>query len=138
MAWSDDITGELPAPRDDEPEHLRKDIADELSDHLHCALNRELHFTQDQHQAKQNVLSRFGNVNRIARQLWFDCMKEKIMSQRLNLAMTTLMTVVCIVLCFFVWNVSENSREAMQTSQQLSQAIIARVPVAEALRCHRT
>ena len=71
MAWSEDITGELPAPRDDEPQHLRKDIADELSDHLHCALNRELHFTQDEQQAKQNVLSRFRNVNRIARQLWF-------------------------------------------------------------------
>ena len=102
MAWSEDITGELPAPRDDEPEHLRQDIADELSDHLDCALNRELYFTQDEQQAKQNVLSRFGNVNRIARKLWFDWMKEKIMSQRLNLAMTTLMTAVCIVLCFFV------------------------------------
>ena len=120
MAWSDDITGELPAQRDDEPEHLRQNTADELSDHLRCALNRELHVTQNEQQAKQNVLSRFGNVNRIARKLWFDWMKEKIMTQRLNLAMTSLMTVVCIVLCFFVWNVSVNSREAMQTSQQLS------------------
>jgi hypothetical protein len=103
LDWHNDITGELPAPRDDEPEHLRKDIADELSDHLHCALNRELHVTNNEHQAKQNVLSRFGNVNRIARQLWFDWMKEKIMSQRLTLAMSAVMTVTCLAVGGFAW-----------------------------------
>ena len=99
LKWNNDITGDLPAPRDDEPEHLRKDIADELSDHLRCALNRELHSTQNEHQAKQNVLSRFGNVNRIARKLWFDWMKEKIMSQRILTASVVTLTIACVVLC---------------------------------------
>jgi hypothetical protein len=128
LEWNKDITGELPAPRDDEPEHLRKDIADELSDHLHCALNRELHSTQDEQQAKQNVLSRFGNVNRIARQLWFDSMKEKIMSQRLTLAMTTLMAVVCVVLCVLIWKIADSNQATnlalMEQSRAMSQNIL--------------
>ena len=38
----DDLAAELPPPRDDEPESLRQDIIDELTDHLHCAMQREL------------------------------------------------------------------------------------------------
>jgi hypothetical protein len=36
-----DLTADLPAPRDDEPASLRDDIADELRDHLECAVRRE-------------------------------------------------------------------------------------------------
>jgi hypothetical protein len=36
-----DLTADLPAPRDDEPASLRQDIADELADHLACAVRRE-------------------------------------------------------------------------------------------------
>jgi len=79
MAWPDDPAAELPAPRDDEPERLRQDIADELADHLSCALNRELHFTEDETTARQNVLDRFGSPRKIARKLWFDWMREEFM-----------------------------------------------------------
>jgi hypothetical protein len=94
--WPDDIADELPAPRDDEPSSLRQDIADELADHLHSSFVRELHRTPEETSAKQHVLDRFGDPRRVARQLWFDAMKEKIMSQRVNLALSSLLTVACL------------------------------------------
>ncbi|MGQ0637183.1 MAG: HAAS signaling domain-containing protein, partial [Planctomycetaceae bacterium] len=80
MPWPPDIAGQLPASRDDEPANLRQDIADELADHLHSALGRELHATRDETKAKENVLERFGNPATIALKLWSDAMWEKIMS----------------------------------------------------------
>jgi len=41
LEWNNDITGELPAPRDDEPENLRKNIADELSEQIRVSLAKE-------------------------------------------------------------------------------------------------
>jgi hypothetical protein len=96
MNWPTGIAGDLPAPRDDEPASLRQDIADELADHLASAFNRELHFTPEETAAKQTVLDRFGDPRHVARQLWFDAMKEKIMSQRLNLVLCSIMTAACI------------------------------------------
>jgi len=95
MNWPD-IANDLPAPRDDEPSSLRQDIADELADHLHSSFAGELHRTPDQTQAQQHVLDRFGDPRRVARQLWFDAMKEKIMSQRVNLVISSLMTAACL------------------------------------------
>jgi hypothetical protein len=83
MFRPDDIAADLPAPRDDEPESLRRDIVDELSDHLHCALHRELHVpaqtasggreaaeSDPATAAHRRVLSRFGNPAALARRLW--------------------------------------------------------------------
>jgi hypothetical protein len=86
----------FPQPRDDEPASLRQDIADELADHLASSLRRQLLITPDEDQARARVLDRFGNPQYVARQLWFDAMKEKIMSQRLNLVLTSLMAAVCL------------------------------------------
>src|SRR5579863_202571 len=95
MNWPD-IADELPAPRDDEPSSLRQDIADELADHLQSSFVGELHRTPDQTQTQQHVLDRFGDPRRVARQLWFDAMKEKIMSQRVNLVVSSLMAAACL------------------------------------------
>src|SRR5712675_1973147 len=96
MSWPPDTADELPAPRDDEPSSLRQDIADELADHLQSSLARELHFTPEESTAKQTILDRFGDPRRIARRLWFDALQEKIMSQRLQLILTSLMTAACL------------------------------------------
>lgn len=77
MNWFRNIADELPAPRDDEPSSLRQDIADELADHLQSSFVRELHRTPDETSAKQHVFDRFGDPRRVARQLWFDAMKER-------------------------------------------------------------
>ena len=41
MPPREDILLELPAPNGDEPGALRRDILDELADHLECAARRE-------------------------------------------------------------------------------------------------
>ena len=86
MDWSEISENALPVRRDDEPEDLRRNIADELADHLTCAMQQERRRTDDEQIAKRAVLDRFGNLRKIAYQLWWDEMKEKIMSQRLTLA----------------------------------------------------
>ena len=118
--WPDDIANELPAPRDDEPPSLRQDIADELADHLQSSFAGELHRTPDQAQARQHVLDRFGDPRRVARQLWFDAMKEKIMSQRVNVVLSSLMTVACLLALGLMTVMLRDSRE-------VNAAILARL-----------
>lgn len=122
MGWPDghDITAGLPAPRDDEPESLRRDIADELADHLQCAINRELHKSSDESQAMQNALDRFGSVDRVARTLWFGWMKERIVAQRITLVICSVMALICVGSMAFAWQVSQQSRD-------LSAAMIAKL-----------
>ncbi len=83
---STDVLADLPAPFDGEPESVRKDIADELADHLACAYRRELLLTADDQTARRNVLHKFGDPRRIARQLWFQALWGRIMLAKLKLA----------------------------------------------------
>jgi hypothetical protein len=115
MDWSEILAGAFPAPRDDEPSSLRKDIADELADHLQSALQRQLLTTPDANRARAQVLDRFGDPQRIARQLWFDALKEKIVSQRMMLVLTALMAVICVAAIVAIWFVVEQGRSATLT-----------------------
>lgn len=125
MHWPPDTADDLPAPRDDEPPSLRQDIADELADHLQQSFTRELHSTPEEAAAKQNVLDRFGDARRVACQLWFDAMKEKIVSQRLNLVLSSLMTVVCLGALGLMAMMLRESRQASQAMLEQSQAVNA-------------
>ena len=73
----------LPPPRDDEPASLRQDVIDELADHLTCAYHRELLRGMAPAAAEARTLQRFGDPAAVARRLWFDAMKGKIMWQRI-------------------------------------------------------
>ena len=59
MAWPEELHDQLgegfPPPRAGEPESLRRDIADELSDHLACSLEREMWHTKDEVAARRAV-----------------------------------------------------------------------------------
>ena len=132
MTWPPDIANELPAPRDDEPSSLRQDIADELADHLHSSFAGELHRTPDQPQARQHVLDRFGDPRRVARQLWFDAMKERIMSQRMTIAALVVTAVACLGSTGLSWMLVQQSREANRAlleqakeAQALNRALLA-------------
>lgn len=129
MSWPPEISPDLPAPRDDEPESLRRDIADELADHLQSAFVRELHATRDEAAAKDKVLDRFGNPNAIARKLWFDAMKEKIMSQRVTLAVTTAMALACLTATGMGWVLVQQGREAnrllIEQSREFNESVLA-------------
>ncbi|MSR60645.1 MAG: hypothetical protein EXS05_23900 [Planctomycetaceae bacterium] len=111
MIWPPDIADDLPVPRDDEPASLRQDIADELADHLNSAFTRELHLTRDEETARSNALDRFGDPRKIARKLWFDALKEKIMSQRLFLVVSSVMTAVCVAATGVGWFAFREGRE---------------------------
>lgn len=111
MYWHDEFESALPPPRDDEPANLRCDIADELADHLECAMQRELRSTDDANQARSNVLARFGNPHRIARQLWLDSMKGRIMTQRILIATNVILAVATIAVAVFAVSVVRESRQ---------------------------
>jgi hypothetical protein len=86
MDFRDTLSALLPSPRDDEPASLRQDILDELGDHLACACKRELLRGVEASVARRRVLQQFGDPAAVARRLWLDAMKGKIMAQRLLVA----------------------------------------------------
>jgi hypothetical protein len=118
-----DLTADLPAPRDDEPESLRRDIVDELRDHLACALHRELHHSRgwisadERHDAaEQQVLTRFGNPAAIARRLWWDAMKERVMAQRFTAIMAGIAAAACVAAGCLLWQLLQDSRAAQSAT----------------------
>ena len=125
-----DLTADLPAPRDDEPSSLRQDIVDELRDHLDCAFHRELHTAHSrgcisadqpaQDAIHHRVLACFGNPSTIARRLWWDAMKETIMSQRITAAMSCVAALACCAMFVLVWQMQAANRALVQQSQSLN------------------
>jgi hypothetical protein len=113
MDVHDTLSTLLPPPRDDEPASLRQDILDELGDHLACAYNRELLRGANSRLARQRVLELFGDPAAVARRLWLDAMKGKIMGQRVLIATCLVVTLACLSLVGLVW--VQASRAAAQT-----------------------
>lgn len=145
MEWPDSLAASFPAPRDDEPESLRQDIADELADHLQCSVDRHLLSNTDLDSARSRALQRFGDPRRIARQLWFDALKERIMSQRILLGMAVLMTlafVAAIVVGLRVVEVGrvaiadlvEQNRASAEVLRKTNEAMLARMEKLPAAR----
>ena len=66
MDFRDTLSTLMPAPRDDEPANLRREILDELGDHLACAYNRELLRGANSQLARQRVLDLFGDPAAVA------------------------------------------------------------------------
>jgi hypothetical protein len=109
------LSSELPAPRDDEPAGLRQDILDELADHLACSYNRELLRGTDPAEARRRAAERFGNPAAVARRLWFDAMKGKIMAQRVLMATCLCVIAACFGMVALMWN--QSSRSAAQVAE---------------------
>jgi hypothetical protein len=160
MPIDSDIAADLPAPRDDEPESLRRDIVDELADHLQCALQRELlaggqashpqqasprrqsgdsgskHTAREHLQADawgspdhawQQVLTRFGNPATIARRLWFDAMKERLMAQRFTAIMAGITAASAIAVAILLWRGIDQQAQAAAAIQQSNAALLERL-----------
>jgi len=112
--WPEIIIEGFPEPRDGEPPNLRGDIADELNDHLACAMQRELRRTDDPAAPEHAVLDRFGDPKRIARRLWWDAMKEQVMKDRIMIAAMIVSVVTCLAVGVFAWMTVQQGREANQ------------------------
>ena len=120
VGWPEIIGEALPPRRPDEPVSLRRDITDELVDHLACAMRRELLRAEDESAAHRAVLERFGDPQKLARQLWWQAMKEKIMKERIMLVSVVLLTIVCIAMAGFAWL-------AMSEGRQVNEAILEKL-----------
>jgi hypothetical protein len=118
MAWHEDILSDLPAPHDGEPASLRQDIADELLDHLQSAALRESLIPSHPEAIEQRVLTRFGNPRRIARQLWFDAMKEKLMLQKITLALVTFAAIASATACGLMLTFGMKANEELLKQNQ--------------------
>ncbi len=125
MDWSESIENALPPPRLDEPSSLRDDIADELRDHLGCAFAQALRKADDEVAARESVLSRFGDPTQLARQLWFDSMKEKIMNRRLTIFAIAAPTLICIAALAFSWTRAQRAQAMAQRALAESQRAMA-------------
>jgi hypothetical protein len=115
MDFRDTLSAELPAPRDDEAGGLRQDILDELADHLACSYNRELLRGANPGEARRCAIERFGNPAAVARRLWFDAMRGKIMAQRVLIATCLIVVVACFGIVGLVW--SQSNRSAAQAAE---------------------
>ncbi len=125
MEFRDSLSVLLPSRRDDEPPSLRQDILDELADHLACAYKRELLRGADANVAQAAVLEQFGDPAAVARRLWFDAMKGKIMTQRVLIgACLLLLVVVCGAAIALVRQQSLRAeRQVAEANARLAQAL---------------
>jgi hypothetical protein len=102
----DSLSALLPSPRSDEPGSLRQDILDELADHLTCSYHRELLRGSNSTDARARALERFGDPAAMARRLWLDAMKGRIMAQRILIGTCILVTAASLSLVGLFWNQS--------------------------------
>jgi hypothetical protein len=125
MDFRDTLSADLPAPRDDEPGSLRDDILDELADHLACAYRREVMRGADAQAARQRVLEQFGDPAAVARRLWFDAMKGRIMAQRVLVVSCIILTLISLSLAGIM---------SIQAVQAQRMAAAAQARMAEEMR----
>jgi len=120
MDWRECVADGVPEDPTPGPEALRSDIADELNDHLSCAMQRELRRTDDESEAEDAVLERFGDPRQVARQLWWDAVKERVMRDRILLVAVAIITLASLL-------VSVAALRAVQQGQQVNQAVLAKI-----------
>ncbi len=115
MVRHDGLTDACGPQRDDEPAGLRRDIADELADHLACAVRRQQQQGDEDDAAERAAAERFGDPRAVARRLWLDAMKETIMNERIKLG---LIAAACIAVCAMMWSM-------LQQDRQVNEAMLA-------------
>jgi len=124
MDFGEPIPLELPAARDDEPDGLRQEIADELADHLACGAKRELLRGTDPAKVWRAVTERFGDPGAVARRLWQDAMKEKIMAQRVLIATCLFVTAASLALVGIFWMQSTRAaNELAETNRRMVETL---------------
>lgn len=129
MSLPDDLAADLPPPRDDEPASLRRDIVDELADHLACALARERQRdgavpSAAETPAWQRVLNRFGSPPAIALQLWREAMQESLAMQRiLTGAGIVTLGAICVGMFLMVRSVNEQQQAMLVQQREMAEIL---------------
>jgi hypothetical protein len=119
----DESAAQFPPQRAEEPANLRREIVEELRDHLTCARRREQMASGEQTEdaVRRRVLDRFGDPAAVARKLWLDWMWERIMSQRILVATCVLMVVISCVALGLAWASLKGQQDMMATWQSTSE-----------------
>jgi hypothetical protein len=119
----DESAAQFPPQRAEEPENLRREIVEELKDHLTCARRREQMAGGEQAEeaVRRRVLERFGDPAAVARKLWLDWMWERIMSQRILVATCVLMVAISCVALGLAWASLKGQQDMMATWQSTSE-----------------
>ena len=139
MDLRETLSAQLPPFRQDEPARLRQDILDELNDHLVCAYNRELMRGVDRAVAERRVVEQFGDPAAVARRLWLDEMKGRIMAQRVLIATCLLVTAVSLTLVGFVWQRSIQAQMMVAEARAREQAMLKELhEISDAVRHPRS
>ena len=108
---TDELLGRLPPEAPEDPPGLRRDILDELADHLHCAAVREAAAGYSHDETRCRVLARFGSPAAIALRLWLDAQKGQRLMQRFTLGAAVTSTVLSLVaLAAIVLMLSQQSK----------------------------
>jgi hypothetical protein len=121
MDFRDTLSEGLPVPRDDEPAGVRRDIVDELADHLACSYSRELLRGSQPGEARQRVFERFGDPAAVARRLWLDAIGAKLMVQRVLLATCLVVSLASLSLAGALW--VQNTRAQRESARAAVEAL---------------
>jgi hypothetical protein len=114
MRWPEPDANPFPAPHRREPANLRRDIVDELADHLALAAEEEIEKRgRAEDEAWAVARTRFGNPDAVARRLWWDAMKEGIMREWIQTGIAAVSALVVVLASVFL---IQNIRQ-MQTMQ---------------------
>lgn len=127
MTWPENLDAAFPSRRSDEPPELRERIVREVRDHLECAFKRELIKTGDAAEAARRVQAQFGDPRHVARKLWFDAMREKIMSQRIVVGIAAAVAVACIAIVGVTLRLAQQMADQGRESQQALLATLERL-----------
>jgi len=135
MPWDNEAEQGLPPQHHREPGSLRRDIVDELADHLACAADRETEAGDEEDETiRTRVLNQFGDPATVARSLWWDAMKENVMRDRVQFA---LIVVLCLsflgFMGFFYQQMQTSNSSMMATNQAIMSALNERPTMAEEL-----
>jgi hypothetical protein len=114
MRWPEAGADPFPFRNRLEPDDLRRDILDELADHLALAAEHEMtRAGQPEDKAWEQALARFGNPDALARRLWWDAMRERIMRDWIQTGIAAVSAAVVVLAAVFL----AYSMRQMQTMQ---------------------
>jgi hypothetical protein len=121
MHWPREGINPFPSPHRDEPTGLRADILDELADHLALSAEKELTSNgQTEEGAWTRALDRFGDPDAVARRLWWDAMKGKVMRDWIQTGIAGLSAVVVLFVGIYV---IMNMQSMQATQAQLAETL---------------
>jgi hypothetical protein len=121
MHWPREDINPFPSPHRDEPTGLRADILDELADHLALSAEEEkANNGQTEEDAWMRALDRFGDPDAVARRLWWDAMKGKVMRDWIQTGIAGLSAVVVLFVGIYV---IMNMQSMQATQAQLAETL---------------